>query len=63
MQNIEITDRGDALTVALVLAVTAPNEEQSQEACELAKCIADGMSKKQIDICAKAAEVVLKLQH
>ena len=63
MQNIEITDRGDALTVALVLAVTAPSNEQSKEAAQLAEFIASNMSKKQIDICKKAAEVVIELQH
>tara|TARA_B100001939_G_scaffold296565_1_gene270610 strand:+ start:316 stop:507 length:192 start_codon:yes stop_codon:yes gene_type:complete len=63
MQNIEITNHGDALTVALILAVTAPSDEQSKEAAQLAEFIASTMSKKEVDICKKAAEVVIELQH
>ena len=60
---IEITNNEDALTLALVLAVTAPSDEQSKEATELAKGFASGMTEKQVEICKMAAEVVIDCQN
>ena len=62
MENIEITNHGDALTVALILAVTAPNDKQSKEAAKLAESLASGMTKKQVEICKMAAEVALEYE-
>ena len=62
MQNIEITNHGDALTVALILAATAPSDEQSKEAAQLAESLANGMTKKQVEICKMAAEVAIEYE-
>lgn len=59
---IEITNNEDALTLALVLAVTAPSDEQSKEATELAKGFASGMTEKQVEICKMAAEVAIEYE-
>lgn len=63
MEQLAIENNGDALTVALVLAVTAPTEEQSKEAERMAQQIASGMTAKEVDLSKKAAEVVLEIQQ
>ena len=63
MEQLVIENNGDALTVALVLAVTAPSEEQSKEAERMAQQIASGMTAKEVDLSKKAAEVVLETQQ
>ena len=63
MEQMVIENNGDALTVALVLAVTAPTEEQSKEAERMAQQIASGMTAKEVDLSKKAAEVVLEIQQ
>ncbi len=63
MEQLVIENNGDALTVALVLAVTAPTEEQSKEAERMAQQIASGMTAKEVDLSKKAAEVVLEIQQ
>jgi HAMP domain-containing protein len=63
MEQLLIENNGDALTVALVLAVTAPTEEQSKEAERMAQQIASGMTAKEVDLSKKAAEVVLETQQ
>lgn len=62
MGQVMIKNNGNALTVALVLAVTAPTEEQSKEAERMAQQIASGMTAKEVDLSKKAAEVVLEFQ-
>ena len=63
MEQLVIENNGDALTVALVLAVTAPTEEQSKEAERMAQQIALGMTVKEVGLSKKAAEVVLETQQ
>jgi len=63
MGQVMIKNNGNALTVALVLAVTAPTEEQSKEAERMAQQIASGMTAKEVDLSKKAAEVVLEFQQ
>ena len=63
MEQLVIQNNGDALTVALVLAVTAPTDEQSKEAERMAQQIASGMTAKEVDLSKKAAEVVLEIQQ
>ena len=63
MEQLLIENNGDALTVALVLAVTAPTDEQSKEAERMAQQIASGMTAKEVDLSKKAAEVVLEIQQ
>lgn len=63
MEQLVIENNGDALTVALVLAVTAPTKEQSKEAERMAQQIASGMTVKEVGLSKKAAEVVLETQQ
>ena len=52
-----------ALTLALVLAATAPSEEKAEEVKKMATDIANHLNDKQVDLCMKAAEVVLQHQR
>jgi len=45
----------EALTQCLVLALTAPNDQNAQQAAELAEQIAHGLTKKQVNQCKQAA--------
>lgn len=63
MEQLVIENNGDALTVALVLAVTAPTKEQSKKAERMAQQIASGMTVKEVGLSKKAAEVVLETQQ
>ena len=59
---MQIQSKGDALTLALFLSVTADNEAQSKEALELAESIANsGMTLKEVTNCKRAAEVMLEV--
>jgi hypothetical protein len=49
-----------ALTQALILALTAPNDQKAQMASELAGQIAQGLTKKQVNQCKVAA---IKIWH
>lgn len=60
--SVNIDNREDALTLALVLAVTAETNNQAMEATKLAEFLAKGMDQKKVDICKMAAEVVLDIQ-
>lgn len=44
-----------ALTKALILALTAPTDEKAAQAAELAEQIAQGLTKKQVENCKKSA--------
>jgi hypothetical protein len=50
----------DALTQCLVLAITAPTNEKSQMASDLAEQIALGLTKKQVNQCKKKALEILE---
>ena len=41
----------DALTECLILALTAPNDQKSQQASELAEKLAFGLTVDQVEIC------------
>lgn len=49
-----------ALTQALVLAITAPNDEKAQMASDLAEQIAHGLTVKQVNQCKKKALEILE---
>jgi hypothetical protein len=49
-----------ALTQALILALTAPSDQKAQMASELAEQIAHGLTKKQVNQCKVAA---IKIWH
>jgi hypothetical protein len=49
-----------ALTHALILALTAPSDQKAQMASELAEQIAHGLTKKQVNQCKVAA---IKIWH
>ena len=63
MNNVEINSPTDALTLALMLSVTAKTEELSQKCLGHAQTIAATLTPKEVDICMKAAEVALQLQE
>jgi hypothetical protein len=44
-----------ALTQALILALTAPNDAKSKQASDLAEQFAYGLTKNQVENCKKAA--------
>ena len=59
---MQIQSKGDALTLALFLSVTADNTAQSEEALELAESIANsGMTLEEVTNCKRAAEVMLEV--
>lgn len=57
----EIDNHKDALTLALQLAVTAPNDALAQECLDMAKGFAFDMDPKDVEICMMAADVNLEL--
>ena len=59
--NFEIDNHKDALTLALQLAVTAPNDALAQECLDMAKEFASQMPRKDVDICLMAADVNLEM--
>jgi len=62
MTTLEIKSPTDALTLALMLAVTAKTEKQSQECLRHAEEIANTLKPKEVEICKMAAEVALEIQ-
>jgi len=62
MEAIEINSPTDALTLALILAVTAKTEKLSQECLEHAQEIAATLNPKEVELCKMAAEVALEIQ-
>lgn len=62
-ENEKIKSKEDALTLALVLMATAPSEQKAKEVKKMATDIANQLSDKQVDLCMKAAEVVLQHQR
>ena len=47
--------QAQALTQALILALTAPSDEKAAQAAALAEQIAQGLTKKQVENCKKSA--------
>ena len=62
-ENEKIKSKEDALTLALVLMATASSEEKAEEVKNMAMGIANKLSEKEVDLCMKAAEVVLQHQR
>ena len=58
---MKITDHEHAYLHALVLSITAPNEEKSLECQKIAASIEPHLTKKQIDLCKKSIEVCIDL--
>jgi hypothetical protein len=52
--NYSIT-QSEVLTRCLVLALIAPSDEKAAQAAELAERLAQGLTKKQVNQCKKAA--------
>jgi len=63
MEAIEVNSPTDALTLSLILAVTAKTEEQSQKCLRYAQKIAATLKPKEVELCKKAAEVALEFQE
>ena len=58
---MKITDHEHAYLHALVLAITAPTEEQSLECQKIAASIEPQLTEKQIDLCKKSIELCIDL--
>ena len=58
---MKITDHEHAYLHALVLAITAPNEEKSLECQKIAASIEPHLTEKQIGLCKKGIEVCMEL--
>jgi len=54
--------RAEALTRALMLAITAPTNKHAQQAATLAEEIAQGMSCAEIETCKAAALEILEME-
>jgi hypothetical protein len=52
----------EALTLALKLAITAPDDKQSAEVLEIAETIAVGMDEATVDQCKATALAEIELQ-
>ena len=57
---MKITDHEHAYLHALVLAITAPNDEKSLECQKIATYIEPHLTEKQIDLCKKGIEVCME---
>ena len=60
---MKITDNENAYLQALMLAITAPNEEKSFECQKIAASIEPYLTKKQIDLCKKGIEVAMEFMN
>jgi hypothetical protein len=58
---MKIENDEQAYLQALVLAITAPNEEKSLECQKNAASIEPRLTEKQIDLCKKGIEVCMEL--
>jgi len=58
---MKIENDEQAYLQALVLAITAPNEEKSLECQKIAASIEPLLTEKQIDLCKKGIEVCMEL--
>lgn len=58
---MKIENDEQAYLQALVLAITAPNEEKSLECQKIAASIETRLTEKQIDLCKKGIEVCMEL--
>ena len=58
---MKITNDEQAYLQALVLAITAPNDEKSLECQKIAESIEPHLTEKQIDLCKKGIEVCMEL--
>jgi len=54
--------QSQALTQALILALTAPSDKKAQMASDLAEQLAHGLTKKQVNQCKVAAIKILHNQ-
>jgi len=58
---MEIKNDEQAYLHALVLSITAPTEEKSQECIQIAELIGSRLTAKQRDLCQKGIEVCMEL--
>lgn len=62
IMDTQLKTNQDALTLALVLAITAPKNSKSQECISYAEVIAKDMTAKQVELCKAAAECAVEYQ-
>ena len=58
--SIEFKTKEEALTLALYLAVTAPNKNKMKECIKYSKIIAKDMTAKEVDLCKKAVDCMIE---
>jgi hypothetical protein len=51
------------LVNALALAITAPSDSKAQQATQIALQLTQGLTEKQVDLCKKAALVLIEVNH
>ena len=57
----ETISRTQALTQALILALTAPNDDKAAQASDLAESIAQGLDFDQVEQCKANALLILEM--
>ena len=58
-----ITNNEQAYLSALVLSITAPTKEKSNECLQIAESIGSTLTEKQKDLCKKGIEVMMELSR
>jgi hypothetical protein len=51
------------LVNALALAITAPSDSKAQQATQIALQLTQGLTEKQVELCKKAALVLIEVNH
>jgi hypothetical protein len=51
------------LVNALALAITAPSDSKAQQATQIALQLTQGLTDKQVELCKKAALVLIEVNH
>jgi hypothetical protein len=51
------------LVNALAVAITAPSDSKAQQATQIALQLTQGLTEKQVDLCKKAALVLIEVNH
>ena len=59
-KNIMVLSDKEALTLALVTTVTAPDDDKCQECLSIAEAIANRLTPAEVEACKIAAEIEIK---
>lgn len=58
-----LTNKSDALTLALKLAIQAPTDSKAEECIRLAQDIASTMTPEQVNVCKMAAQCAVQYEE